>query len=338
MNDQSLPLPPPELLELATAYQRSKVLFALVEMAVPTLLAGRALPLHAIAQELKIHPIAADRFLNSGVALGLMEKVGGEYRNSALAQEFLVKGKPAYLGDQFLKYDRTSYPIWSDLTSKLRGWKPGEARGYRQPPDDQGQESLRAQHNLSLLIGNALGKSFDFSTHNLMLDLGGGTGAMSIGICAVTPGLQSIVFELPGMSAIAESFVKQSGMSERVKVETGNFKEDSLPLGFDVALLANLLSVASEETNRHLLKKIYAVLPAGGVCILSGWILDDSRTSPLIPVLFCLEDISWDAPDVERTAAAYGKWLEEAGFTMIERINYCPPTSMIIGRKPPILY
>ena len=99
-----------------------------------------------------------------------------------------------------------------------------------------------------------------------------------------------------------------------VRVETGNFKEDALPAGFDVALLANLLSVSSEETNRALLARIHAALPPGGAVLLSGWILDDARTSPLVPVLFCLEDINWLAPDVERSAATYTRWLEEAGF------------------------
>ena len=50
-------------------------------------------------------------------------------------------------------------------------------------------------------------------------------------------------------------------------------------------------------------------------------------------MLFCLEDINWEAPDVERSAATYEVWLADAGFSEIERRVYCPPTSMIVGRK-----
>jgi len=324
---------PIELLDLATGYQRAKTLFALVEFAVPTLLAERALPLAEIARALQIHPVTADRFLNACVALGLLEKVDGAFRNTALAARFLVKGETSYLGDQFTNYDRSSYPLWTDLTSKLREWRPGATDDETPPVADQGTASMSAQHNLSLMTGQALGAAYDFSLHRLMLDLGGGTGGMSLGICERHHKLRSIVFDLPQIGEVAREFVSASALGDRIEVQAGNFKEDALPDGFDVALLANLLSVASEETNRELLRHLYERLPDGGAIILSGWILDDNRTGPLIPVLFCLEDINWQAPDVERSAATYEAWLTEAGFVEIERQMYYPPTSMIVGRK-----
>lgn len=333
MDEGSLPYSPVELFDLATGYQRAKALFALVEFGVPTLLARRSLPLAEVARRLQIHPVAADRFLNACVALGLLERGGGEFRNTALTEQFLVKGKRTYLGDQLIKYDRTSYPLWADLTRKLREWQPGATDDEMSQPADQGESSLGAQHNLSLLVGHALGETYDFSRHRKLLDLGGGTGAMSLGVCELHPQLSAIVFDLPEVAKVAREFIHESGLAERIEVRLGDFKEDELPAGFDVALLANLLSVASEETNRELLRRLYELLPDDGAVILSGWILDDNRTSPLIPVLFCLEDICWQAPDVERSASTYERWLTEAGFVEIKREMYCPPTSMIIGRK-----
>lgn len=332
MKNQTLPPPPVELLDLATGYQRAKILFALVEFAVPTLLAGRSLPLSQMAHSLGLHKIAADRFLNACVALGLLEREGQAYRNTALSECFLVQGTPTYLGDQLLKYDRASYPNWADLTKRLREWQPG-ATDDAPPPADQGQASIIAQHNLSLLVGHGLGEIYDFSSHRRMLDLGGGTGAMSLGICRTHKRLHAIIFDLPAIAEVAREFVRRSDMADRIEVRAGDFKQDELPAGFDVVLLANLLSTASEETNRGLLQKLYELLPDGGAVILSGWILDDNRTSPLIPVLFCLEDINWQAPDVERSASTYKSWLAEAGFVELERRMYCPPTSMIAGRK-----
>src|SRR5689334_2949976 len=104
MND---PLPPStlELLNLATAYQRAKTLFALVELGLPTLLAPHPLPFAEAARALGLHPVAADRFFNACVALGLLERADEEVRNTPLSAQFLVKGDPAYLGDFILKYD-----------------------------------------------------------------------------------------------------------------------------------------------------------------------------------------------------------------------------------------
>jgi 3-hydroxy-5-methyl-1-naphthoate 3-O-methyltransferase len=333
MNEPILPLPPAELLDIASGYQRSGALFALVEFEVPTLLAKGPLELPAIALTLKLHPIAADRFLNSCVALGLLERIDGEFRNSSLADEFLVKGKPSYLGDQIRRYEETSYPQWSGLAENLRKWRPGATDKTIAVVDEQGRDGMRAQHNLALMTGQALARKYDFTRHSVMLDLGGGTAAMSIGICQVHPNLRSIVFDLPEICEIAREYIQDSGMRGRIEVRAGNFKEDSLPNGVDVVLLANLLSVASEDTNRWLLRRIYELLPTGGVCIISGWILDDTRTSPLVPVLFCLEDINREAPDVERTESTYRSWMEEEGFIEIRRSLYCPPTSLMTGKK-----
>jgi hypothetical protein len=55
--------------------------------------------------------------------------------------------------------------------------------------------------------------------------------------------------------------------------------------------------------------------------------------SPIVPVLFCLEDVIWQAPDVERAAPTYERWLSEAGFVDVETSAYCAPWTMIVGRK-----
>lgn len=335
MENQTLPLPRPplELLELANAYQRSKILFALIEFSLPTLLAQRPMKLEEIAGALKVHELAADSFLNACVALGLLERERDEYRNSTLAAEFLVRGKPCYLGDQFSSYDRTSYPLWAGLVRNMRRWQPGATDAELPPEDDQGEAGMRGRHNLSLLVGQALGEAFDFSPFSRMLDLGGGTGAMSLSICERHAKLRSVIFDLPQVARVAREYINERGMANRVEVLTGNFKVDELPFDFDVALLANLLSVASEETNRRLFERIYDRLPDGGAIIISGYILDDGRTGPLIPVLFCLQDINWQAPDVERDISTYRGWLEAAGFVDVEHQTYCPPTSLLVGRK-----
>lgn len=333
MEKHTLPRPPLELLELANAYQRSKTLFALIEFQLPTLLARRPLTLPEIAGALAMHPLAAGSFVNACIALGLLERSGAEYRNSPLTEEFLVEGQPGYLGAQFGSYDRTSYPLWANLVQNLRQWRPGINDDALPPEDDQGEAGMRDRHNLSLLVGNALGQAFDFSSFRRMLDLGGGTGAMSVSICAQYDELHALIFDLPQVARLAHEYVTKSGLAGRIDIMDGNFKLDELPDGFDVALLANLLSVASEETNRKLFRRVYERLPVGGAIILSGYILDDERTAMLIPLLFCLQDINWQAPDVERDVSTYRSWLAAAGFVDIEHQAYSPPTSFLVGRK-----
>ena len=67
--------------------------------------------------------------------------------------------------------------------------------------------------------------------------------------------------------------------------------------------------------------------------MISGWILDENRLSPEISVLFCLEDICWKSPDVERSFGVYKNWLEKAGFKDISIKTYFEPTRLICAYK-----
>ena len=334
MSPPSLPPPPVELLELATAYQRACTLFTLVDLALPTMLVAAPLSHQAIARRLGVHPLAADRFLHACVALGLLERRGELFANAAHAATFLVRGAPTYLGDQLMLHARTTYGLWSDLTATLRTWVPGATDDATPAEEDQGADALRGQHNLARLVGHALGRAYDFSRHGHLLDLGGGTGAMALSVCALHPALRATVFDLPAVIGATRECIRDEGLADRVGVAEGNFKSDPLPGDFDVALLANLLSASSEATNRALLARLFAQLPPGGAVILCGWILDDARTSTTIPVLFCLQDIVWNAPDVEHSAGAYMAWLRDAGFVDVEHRPLCVPTSLVVGRKP----
>ncbi len=325
---------PDKLLEIAFGYQRANVLFAFVRLKIANILTQKPLAVKEISEKTKVHPLALDRLLNAAAALGLLEKTnGGDFQNSAISQKFLIENTEDYIGEQFEFYADNSYSSWTKLVEKLHEWQPGIGDEQASDEEAQAAETLHPQHKLAVLVGKALGRKIDFSVFKKMLDVGGGTGAMSLGICAVHQDLQATVWDLPKVIEKTNGFVEESELKDRVEMRGGNFKTDRLPAGFDCVLLANLLSVAGEETNREFFKRIYDYLPRGGTLIISGWIVDDNRTTPEIAVLFSLEDVINQVPDVERTETTYRKWLEEAGFKNVKRETYFQPYSYIQAIK-----
>jgi 3-hydroxy-5-methyl-1-naphthoate 3-O-methyltransferase len=322
------------LLKLMAAYQKSQTLFTFVELGIADLLDCKCKSANQISDALGIQPLAMNRFLNACVIIGLLAKDGETYANTELAGKYLVSRGEFYLGGQVERHRKRSSPAWSKLTESLRKWDYGEDNGEEDPEaDDQGSEAMTEQHNLALLHGTVLADNFDFSKHKRILDLGGGTAATSIALCRKHPHLQSVVFDLPENTDAAQKFVVEAKLEQRIEVVAGDFKKDNLPDGFDLVVLANFMAVADAEENIKLLKKLYDKLPAGGACLISGWILDDSQLAPDLAVLFCLEDICWNAPDVERSEKVYTDWLETAGFTGIRCKSYLPPTKLLYGFK-----
>ncbi len=333
MNEQIKIESPNKLLELAIGYQKSQVLFSFVELEISRILYEKNLTAKELAEKLSIDVTAMEKFLNSCVVVGLLEKESEIYKNTSLAEYFLVKGNEFYLGGQINRYKNRSYPLWENLTEKLKTWKYGETNSETPDDEDQGADSMAEQHNLALLHGYALAKAFDFSKYNRVLDLGGGTGAMSIGLCESCENLSATVLDLSENVEKAGEFISKSNLQNRIETVGGDITKDELPENFDVALLANLVSVFDADTNKKLFSTIYEKLPENGVCIISGWILDENRLSPEISVLFCLEDISWNSPDVEKSFSVYKSWLEAAGFKKIEYKTYLEPTRLICAFK-----
>jgi len=280
---------------------------------------------------------AADRFLSAGVALGILVRDGGRYANAPDAQHYLVYGAETDLSAYLRWQNEICYPAWLGFSERLREWQPGcpKADAQRSTANEAAAYAAfaRAHHSLALLLGEAMCGAVDLSEHQNLLDLGGGSGAASIALCRRHPGLRATVLERPEIAAVAREFVAENGLADRIDVREADYVREPLPSGFDAALLSNLMSLSSPDQNRALLRRVYEALPVGGIVILCGWILDDDRDVSLLRTLFCLDDIRWGSPDVERCAETYSGWLRDAGFTGIRRSALLEPASVMIGRK-----
>ncbi len=324
---------PAALLEIAVGYQKSQTLFTFAELKIPDLLHKKEMTAGRLAKRLKMHPLAAEKFLNACVSIGLLQKNGELFANSDLSERFLVTRGENYLGGQIKRYQKRSYPQWGHLTGHLQDWKYGAGKDENPDDTDQGADAMEEQQKLALLHGCALAENFDFSGFTHLLDIGGGIGAMSIALCEKIPHLQATIFDLPENIEMAKKMIRRAKLQKRINCVSGDILKDDLPENFDIALLANLLADFDEETNKALFERIYEKLPAGGANLISGWILDENSTSPDISVLFCLEDICWKAPDVERTFTTYRDWLRKAGFEKIDVKTYFEPTKLISAFK-----
>jgi len=252
--------------------------------------------------------------LDTCVATRLLEKEDGRYRNSPLADRYLAADSEYSLRNYVLD-ERWCWPAWGKLEEALRAdhqLLPEDAEGYHAFPEDFFLDFL---HGHSLAMGERLAGAVDFSTAGRIMDVGGGSGAISIALCRAYPDLQAIVVEQPPVVAKAAVHIEAAGLADRISTWPANIFESPLPEGCDTAIVANVLHDFSPARAREILGRITAALPRGGRVVILEIVPDEERRSPPLAVAFSVAMIVNTAGGDAHTASQYRAWLEEAGLT-----------------------
>ncbi|QFZ24206.1 methyltransferase [Saccharothrix syringae] len=311
---------------LATSFWRFKALAVAVELRLFTVL-DRAGGLTAaeLADELGTGPRAADMFLASCASLGLLEERDGRYANSAVADRFLVEGREDYFGGFVRFCDTREYPGWGRLTDAVLTDRPTTW-------DPDVQDSPFAASDTAMLAGfwdalhvaarytaRELARVYDFRPHRALLDVGGGSGAFPIELCARHPALRASVYELAHVCPIAEDRVARAGLTGVVDAVAGDFLADGrLPAGYDVHLVSGVLHNWDPATNLALLRKCREALAPGGVLLVCELVLNDRRTGPPEAALMGLNMVVETVGGRNYAESEYVDWLDRAGFTGLE--------------------
>jgi O-methyltransferase domain/Dimerisation domain len=319
--------------EMSIAYQQAGVLWAGIELELFTRISEGATKLGEIAKAVGAKPEAIDRLLAACFALGLVEEKDGSYSNAPDVERYLVKGKPTYHGDWAL-FHKGEYEQWKNLASVVRPPKDYYQR-VREDPRAARQLTVSGYHS-SISAGQKFARECDLSSFSLLLDLGGGSGVYSIMACRKYPNLRSIVFDVATVCAVADEFIAQAGLSERIKTHPGDYLVDRYPGGADAVLICGTLEPRSTEDHEIVLRKVFDTLPPGGKLFLIINMLDDDRKGPLEAVFSNLGNVVTTGPWGRiHSAADIARMLTAAGFVDLAFSDFVPGTyRRVLASKP----
>ena len=309
---------PDDVLELFLGFWISRTVMAAVQLGVFEALGAEQAPdgltLEQAQRTLGLAARPARALLDTCLATGLLAKADGRYRNSPLAARYLAAGSEYSLRNYVLD-ERWCWPAWGKLEDALRAdhqLLPEDAEGYHAFPEDFFLDFL---HGHSLAMGERLARAVDLGGSRRVMDVGGGSGAVSIALCRSFPALEAIVVDQPPVAARAAAHVEAAGLADRITTWPGNIFESPLPGGCDTAVLANVLHDFSPDRAREILGRVVAALPPGGRVVLLEIVPDDERRSPPLAVAFSVAMIVNTAGGDAHTAGQYRAWLEGAGLT-----------------------
>lgn len=298
-----------------------------------TALADNSASAETVAERLGVAAEPLARLLYALVAAGLLDHEQGRFRNSAEASEFLVKGRPHYLGGMHELFDQ----IWhADLLTaqSIRAGAPQALHDYLAAPDAELSAFLRGLQASALAAGRELGERFDFARCRSVIDVGGGPGGLVAALCERYPALRGIVFELPRVAALAAPIVAEGPAAARLTIKAGNILAAPPGRRYDAAIMRALVQVlAPDEAAIAIANTAAALRPGGRLFIMGGGILDDSRLSPLGAVFLNLTFLNVYRGGAAYTEAEHRAWLTAAGCVDPRRDTLPGGATVIWARK-----
>jgi hypothetical protein len=217
-------------------------------------------------------------------------------------------------------------------------WDPDERESAFGPEDEMITGLFwEAMHSLAGSTADALASVYDFGGHRRLLDVGGGSGGFPIALCGRFPDLSASVYDLPHVCPIAEGKIDAAGLGKAVDTIPGDFAKDlTLPGGFDVILLSQILHDHDEQSGRALLGKSLAALEPGGAVLICEHLLNPERTGPPEAALMGMNMLVAMTGGENYAETEYLSWLAGAGFedTEIRSFTSAGANGVVIGRKP----
>ena len=115
---------PDDIFKLGLGFMASKTLLSAIELGLFTELAKGPRDADALRVYMGLHPRSSADFLDALVALGMLDRKGGKYKNTTATNTFLDKNKPSYMGGILEMCNARLFGFWNTLTEGLKTGQP----------------------------------------------------------------------------------------------------------------------------------------------------------------------------------------------------------------------
>jgi hypothetical protein len=331
-------------MQVGMGFWPSKVVLSAVELELFTELGADAMSGAEIGDRLGLHTRAIYDFLDTLVALRLLERDGdgsdGRYRNTGETAAFLDKRSPTYIGGILEMSNARLYGFWGDLTEALKTGRPQNEVKHTGKPmfeelysdPERLEQFMRAMQGISLGNFSALAERFDFSKYETVCDVGGATGQLCMILASRHPHLRCISYDLPVVAPIAERAVAAAGLADRVTTASGDFFADPLPQA-DVITMGLILHDWNLDRKIQLIRSAYEALPEGGAFIVIENLIDDARRENAFGLMMSLNMLIEFGDAFDFTGSDFAGWCHEVGFREVEIVPLTGPSSAGIAYK-----
>ncbi len=328
-------LDPMAVMRVASAYWNSSILHVANSLDIFTRLSKEG-PATAeeMARRCGVDARGIEMIMMGCICLGFLEKEDGKFRNTPLAETFLVEGSPRNQRGIVSMFRDWVLP-WSRLEEAVRTGRPVVEKQH-----DHGEEATRnyimGMLHRGIPQAQLLAEEVPLQGRKKLLDVGGGPGIFSIILCQKNPGLRAVVLDLPQTLRVTREIIRDWNAEELVDTVEGSYLEEGYGEGFDVVLTSSMISQEGPDVVKHILRESYKAMVSGGIILIQEQFLDDEKTGPMLPVQVGLNQLIHTPAGRAYSAKEVAEFAREIGFV---DLHYRPlpepsPFTLITGIKP----
>ena len=326
--------PPPhaQLIQMATAYWISRVVYAAAKLELADRLSDGPKSAAELASATGMHAPSLHRLMRTLAGLGVLADAGsGRFALTPLGAA-LKKGAPGSahatvltLGGHLMwrGYEQVMYSLETGL--------PGFDKAFGVPVFDylaaHPDEASLFSETMVGFHGDeppAVAAAYDFSRFGTVVDVGGATGNMLAAILARHSGPRGVLFDLPHVVRDAPELLRARGLAGRVSIEAGSFFE-TVPEGGDAYVLSHVIHDWSEAQCLTILGRCKQAMAANAKLLIVEMVLpagDEPHPGKMLDLMMLV-----GPGGQERSAKDYEALLAKAGF----RLTRVVPTASAVS-------
>jgi hypothetical protein len=327
-----------EISAITYGFMASKALFAALELDVFTRIAHGVDSLSDLTTVTGIAENRLRTLLAALKSLGLVTESDGHFANAPATGRYLVAGAPGDFRDYVrLVNGAFGYESFRHLDTVLRGERIFPEKSFYEgliyDAGIGGERFSSAQHSGSLGPARLMAKRISLEGRRRLLDIGGGSGAYSLALCAANPQLSATILDFPQTTDTARRYAREAGLADRIANIAGNALTTDWPAGHDVILMSYVWSAVGAGDLVVLARRTAAALPPGGLVLVHDFMVDNGYEGPAFAAWYLLGSIFDNPAAVCLTPAYVERVLREAGLEVAQTEIMLPGITMLTRAK-----
>ncbi len=325
---------------MATGHYLSRALHLAAKLEIADLLKDGPRPYSELAEATDTHASSLNRLLRLLASRGLFSELeNGNFELTPLG-EHLRTGIPGSMRASVMLFAGIGIQdAWKDLEYCVRTGEPAfRRRGLADPfadlAKDPEQASIfnEAMAAFTAQTAIAVAAAYDFSGVATIVDVGGGSGALLIGILKTYPNLRGTVFDLPGPAESASGELAAAGLASRCEAVGGDFFEE-LPAGADVYMLKHVIHDWDDSKAIAILRNCHRAMGEGGKLLIVEGVYPLRIDQSLDSRGAAANDVNMlvSTGGRQRSEAEFRALYEAAGFKLTKIVPTAARVSVIEG-------